>query len=309
MQITATWGEEEVAVEVGPECRTLAALEALLQDALPEVDVGTVRLEVGGRELADDDDVCGLEAGSVVEISVTAAALAAATLRKEGWEVDFKGLHRAAALGNVRACRLYLDAGVACKPGVDEKIGVNGPLHQACLDDRFGVVDLLIDRGCAIDEKNDVGDTPLHIACDCNRVEIVRLLLDRGCATDHSNLAFATPLHNACELRSLEIVTLLVARGCAPDKKNVLGDTPLHIACAHNDVEIARLLLDRGSAIEAENNMRVTPLHHACEYNRVEMAGLLVDCGAAINAAIQAVAQEAGSIEIITLLSRASTVA
>ena len=52
MQITATWGVEEVAVEVEAECRTLAALKALLQDALPEVDVGTVRLEVGGRELA-----------------------------------------------------------------------------------------------------------------------------------------------------------------------------------------------------------------------------------------------------------------
>ena len=81
MQITATWGDEEVAVEVEAECRTLAALKALLQDALPEVDVGTVRLEVGGRELTDDDDVCGLEAGSVVELSVTAAALAALTLR------------------------------------------------------------------------------------------------------------------------------------------------------------------------------------------------------------------------------------
>ena len=55
MQITATWGVEEAAVEVEAECRTLAALKALLQDALPEVDVGTVRLEVGGRELADDE--------------------------------------------------------------------------------------------------------------------------------------------------------------------------------------------------------------------------------------------------------------
>ena len=42
MQITATWGQEEVAVEVEAECRTLAALKALLQDALPSLDVETV---------------------------------------------------------------------------------------------------------------------------------------------------------------------------------------------------------------------------------------------------------------------------
>ena len=103
MQITATWGDEEVAVEVEAECRTLAALKALLQDALPEVDVGTVRLEVGGRELADDDDVCGLEAGSVVGLSVTVAALAAATLREEGCEVDVDAFCLAAQLGDARA--------------------------------------------------------------------------------------------------------------------------------------------------------------------------------------------------------------
>ena len=101
MQITATWGDEEVAVEVEAECRTLAALKALLQDALPEVDVGTVRLEVGGRELADDDAVCGLEAGSVVGLSVTAAVLAAATLREEGCEVDLKTFGHAAGKGDL----------------------------------------------------------------------------------------------------------------------------------------------------------------------------------------------------------------
>ena len=116
MQITATWGDEEAAVEVEAECRTLAALKALLQDALPEVDVGTVRLEVGGRELADDDGVCGLEAGSVVGLSATAAVLAAATLREEGWEVDFDGFRRAIKDGDVRRCGLYLGVGGSCIP-------------------------------------------------------------------------------------------------------------------------------------------------------------------------------------------------
>ena len=135
MQITATWGEEEVAVEVEAECRTLAALKALLQDALPELDVETARLEVGGRELTDDDDVCGREAGSVVAVKV--AVLAAATLREEGWDVDFDGFCHAATEGNVRRVGLYLDAGVACIP--DRQ----GPLHIAC---RFNHVEVVSSR-------------------------------------------------------------------------------------------------------------------------------------------------------------------
>ena len=202
MQITATWGVEEAAVEVGPECRTLAALKALLQDALPEVDVGTVRLEVGGRELTDDDDVCGLEAGSVVELSATAAALAAATLREQGWEVDFQGLCDAAIAGNVRRVGLYLDAGVVCPPDG------HSPLHDACQRNHVEVARFLLDRGAAIDASmSGVGLTPLHLACERGNTEVVRLLLKRGAAVDA--VLRATILST-----SLAASTTLVLRGC-----------------------------------------------------------------------------------------------
>ena len=223
MQITATWGKEEVAVEVEAECRTLGALKALLQDALPEVDVGTVRLEVGGRELTDDDDVCGLEAGCVVELSVTAAVLAAATLREEGWEVDFDGFCRAAGEGDLRRVGLYLDAGVSCIP--DRQ----GPLHMACLFNHVEVVRLLVDRGCAISGTNENGTTPLHIACMRNGLPIV-----------------------ACESKHVAIATLLLDGGCAMASKNMQGQTPLHFACRFNDFELVKLLVDRGAAISAD---------------------------------------------------------
>ena len=192
--------------------RTLAALKALLQDALPEVDVGTVRLEVGGRELADDDDVCGLEAGSVVELSVTAAALAAATLREERCYIDFAGFCDASQQGDVRRCGLYLDAGVACIHG----------------------------------EK-----APLHYACEFNRVDVARLLLDRGAAIDEANAWTNNALHIACLRNHVEIATLLLDRGADVDTKSSTGDTPLHLATLFGHVSVVRLLLDRGCAIPA----------------------------------------------------------
>ena len=224
MQITATWGVEEVAVEVEAECRTLAALKALLQDALPEVDVGTVRLEVGGRELADDDDVCGLEAGSVVGLSVTAAALAAATLREEGCRVDWKGFCRVAGEGDLRRCGLYLDAGVPCPPGEWS------PLHNC---KHVEVARLLLDRGAAIDEKDSGGGTPLHAACAQNSIELATLLLDRGAAIDTKNRWGDTPLRVALLNKHVKLATLL------RDRSGAALDTDLQAVAQRRAARVA----------------------------------------------------------------------
>ena len=210
MQITAAWGDEEVTVEVNAECRTLAALKALLQDALPELDVENVRLEVGGRELTDDDDVCGLEAGSVVEFSATAAALAAATLREEGSPVSSNGFFSAAQFGAVRLCGLYLDAGVTSTPR-------RSPLHIASQIGRVEIVRLLLDRGWDIYEKNHRGETSLYIASLHGRVEVVKLLLDRGCDIESKSRRGDTPLYTACFCNHVQVVALLLNRGCAID--------------------------------------------------------------------------------------------
>ena len=247
MQITATWVKgEEVAVEVDPECRTLAALKALLQDALPDVDVETVRLEVGGRELTDDDGVCGLEAGSVVKLSVTAAALAVATLRKEGHSVSGDALSRVITDGDVRLCGLYLDAGV-WTPG--ELQGPTTPLHIACISGRTAIIELLLDHGCAVDKDCDQR-TALHIICECGPVEIAKLLLDGGCAIEEMSRHGDTPLHIACRHGQTAIVELLLSRGCAIEARTGDEYTPLHVACWHGHAASVGLLLSRGCAID-----------------------------------------------------------
>ena len=111
MQITASFGGAEVAVEVDADCRTLAAFKATLQAALPSLDVEKMCLEVGGRAL-DDERVLALEGGSVVELSPTPAARAVKTLREEGCDLDGEGFRRAVESGDVHRCGLYLDAGV-----------------------------------------------------------------------------------------------------------------------------------------------------------------------------------------------------
>ena len=277
-----------MAVEVEAECRTLAALKALLQDALPEVDVGTVRLEVGGRELADDDDVCGLEAGSVVGLSATAAALAAATLREEGWDVDLDTFRRAAFEGDVRRCGLYLDAGVACTPGEWS------PLHHSVFCNEVEIVRLLLDRGAASDAKGPTDNTPLHVACSRNNVVLATLLLDDDAAIDEKDADGDTPLHVACKYNNVETATLLLDRGAAIDEKDASGATPLSSACLRNCHALVRLLLDRG----AGNASTSSSPHGRRGVARKQLRG------AAVDAEIQDIAQRSGDNEMVALLSR-----
>ena len=146
MLVTASWGGAEVAVEVDAECRSVAALKRCLQEALPEVDVEAVRLEVCGRPL-DDEGVLSLVDGNVIEMSATQAALAAATLRREGCAVDYLGFCRVAERGDVLMCKRYLEAGVIWPSGVDN------PLHIAVRRGYGELCELLLDSGCDKDEK------------------------------------------------------------------------------------------------------------------------------------------------------------
>eukprot|EP00754_Rhynchopus_humris_P033419 Rhum_TRINITY_DN15467_c5_g2::Rhum_TRINITY_DN15467_c5_g2_i2::g.157354::m.157354 len=126
MYVTASWCGEDVEVEVDEECRSLAALKRALRSALPEeVDPEKVCLEVCGRAM-QEEDVLGLMEGSVVAVSPTLAARAAATLRQEGRVADAGAFRAEAEVGDLRLCELYLDAGIVIPAG-DET-----PLHIAC---------------------------------------------------------------------------------------------------------------------------------------------------------------------------------
>ena len=241
MQITASWGGADVEVEVDEECRSLAALKRALRSALPEeVDLEKVCLEVGGRALSEQD-VVGLVEGSVVAVSPTLAACAAATLREEGRDVDAAGFCQAVEAGDVRLCELYLDAGVVCPRGEDT------PLHVACREENISLCTLLLDRGCDMNAKDEWQSTPLHDAVRKGNTELCSLLLDRGADVNAKDNRQRTPLHLAVQCKNTEICTLLVNRGSDMNAKNFCGDTPLNLAERPNNIDLCTLLLNSGS--------------------------------------------------------------
>ena len=235
MQVTASFGGEEVAVEVDADCRTLAAFKATLQAALPSLDVEKMCLEVGGRAL-DDERVLALEGGSVVELSPTPAARAADTLREEGCDLDGEGFRRAVS-GDVRVCGLYLDAGVLWGDA-------DTPLHLACDNGYVGICKLLLDRGCEKEARDEDDMTPLLVGAFKGHTETCKLLLDRGCEKEARNKARETPLFLAADGGHVEMCKLLLERGCEAHLKNIFGVTPLSRTSAQGHTEVHTLLVD-----------------------------------------------------------------
>ena len=237
MLVTASWGGSEVAVEVDAECQSVAALRRCVQEALPKLDVEAVRLEVCGRSV-DDEGVLGLVDGSVVDISVTQAALAVATLREERRDFDFGAVCRAAVANDVRLCRLYVEAGVVWPSWVEN------PLHIAVKHSHYAVTKQFIDLACAMDLPNHDGNTPLHVAILTNKMYLAKLLLDAACATDVQNNAGSTPLHIVARMRKVQFAQYLLDAGCAKNVKDVYSRTPLS-ACREG-TQLHAYLLSRG---------------------------------------------------------------
>ena len=236
MLVTASWGGAEVAVDVDPECRTVAALKRCLQEVLPELDVEAVCLEVGGRSV-DDEAVLSLAEGSVIDVSATQAALATATLREGGFVVDFDGFYRAAEADNVYLCKLYLETGVVWCSGAES------PLHIAARHGFRELCELFLESGCEKDAKDKFNYTSLHRAINSGKAQTVRLLFESGCDKEAKTDRGYTPLHFAVSQGMMQLAELLIGSGCVRSAKDNSGMTPLHYC---EDTKLHEYLLSRG---------------------------------------------------------------
>eukprot|EP00754_Rhynchopus_humris_P025641 Rhum_TRINITY_DN14954_c0_g1::Rhum_TRINITY_DN14954_c0_g1_i2::g.127119::m.127119 len=187
MQVTASFGDESVAVLLDVNCRTLSAFRQALQAALPLLDVEKMCVHLGQR-LLDDESVAALRDGSVVTLSATLAARAADTLREEGCAVDTAGFVQALEAGDVRLCGLYLDAEVSYAPP-------SAPLSVAAGEGHLELCRLLLDRGCEQDSSDPRAVAPLLCASVSGHLEVCKLLLDRGCAKEAKHANGMTALH------------------------------------------------------------------------------------------------------------------
>lgn len=134
----------------------------------------------------------------------------------------------------------------------------------------FNTVQLLLDCGASVREKDTVGSLPLHEACwnssdHQSKVYTVRKLLHFGSPVNEAGAKGATPLHIACCCSDVAVVEELLQQGADPGLRDQEGHAPLHLAAAWSTEEVVMALLSlHSTSVDATDAFGSTPLHLAC---------------------------------------------
>jgi len=141
-----------------------------------------------------------------------------------------------------------------------------------------------------IDENNRfAGCTALHVAAILGHTSIVELLLERGAAVNSKDVDDATPLYNAVKHRRTEIVKILIEAGADRTCTSKRLWRPLLTEAIHwtPKLEIVQLLLDAGVDVnERQDKILRTALFYAVQYDKGErIIRMLLEAGADPNIA------------------------
>ena len=198
------------------------------------------------------------------------------------YEMSYKGLCEAASIGDEKACRELLDAGVEL-----QQHNRFSPLIRAAENGHLRTVRLLIARGAKINAKSYYGDTALMFAAQNGHTQIVDLLLEKK-ASIHLICPSLRNSSNAltCAARNghTEVMELLINKGANVNTKDPFEETTLVQAARNGQAQAVDLLLNKGADVNAKNAFGETPLILATRAYSLPLVGLLLEKGAEINA-------------------------
>ena len=152
-------------------------------------------------------------------------------------------------------------------------------LHIAARTGLINVTKRLIQRGCAVEDRDSHGFTPLTLAAERGHLAAVRMLLEAG-ADINSPGSDLTPLSMAIKQSHYSVISLLLERGANVNARDsVHGLTALHRAALAADVKICKQILASG----AEPNDAMcgsTALAIAAASGSADLVKLLLSSGA-----------------------------
>lgn len=150
----------------------------------------------------------------------------------------------------------------------------------------LGLVEVLVERGYAINSRDSLGYTALHHAVgrkDVN-VELVKYLLSHGGSIHVKSNDGKTPFNVAVEYEcSDDIVKSLVSKNLIDNRSRKSG-TALSVAISNKDAALAGLFIRLGSDVNLTNDKGVSPLMIASKLGMDGIVRELVAAGAKINA-------------------------
>jgi len=105
-----------------------------------------------------------------------------------------------------------------------------------------GIVELLLQKGAALEARDRFGWTPLTAAVFAGHTDTVKLLLANKADTNHVDNSGISPLMYAAQKGEAQIVELLLANGADPFLKDEDGKTAIQYAGDEGHTDIVKLL-------------------------------------------------------------------
>ncbi len=104
---------------------------------------------------------------------------------------------------------------------------------------------------------------PIHEAAKAGEVAQVELLIEAGTDVDEKDAGLKSALHWAADLGHIDVVQVLVANGTDVDAKDFSGMTGLFLASLGSHEGIVRILIAEGADVNAKDMEGMTALDGA----------------------------------------------
>ncbi|QDW08246.1 ankyrin repeat domain-containing protein [Wolbachia pipientis] len=145
-------------------------------------------------------------------------------------------------------------------------------LMVAALNGHANIVEVLLEKGAHVNEKDWRDMTPLHLAALNGHANILEVLLEKGAHVNEKGWRDTTPLHLAAFYGHASVVEVLLEKGANVNAVDSEGFTPLHLAALNGHANIVEVLLEKGANVNAVDNEGWTPLDRAEDYAKSKNA-------------------------------------
>jgi ankyrin repeat protein len=185
---------------------------------------------------------------------------------------------RAAAAGNAEDLLRSIEAGADINATGPER----GALSAAAYHGRREIVDLLLEKGAAVDLPDERGGTtPLLAAIIGGEPEIAVLLIEKKADVNRKikmgNVEGVSPLMLAAATGHLDLTRAIIDAGADLEARTRDGESALVLAAANGWAEGAALLLEKGADVNARMNNGWTALMRAAGRRRSDIVGMLLE--------------------------------
>jgi uncharacterized protein len=190
-------------------------------------------------------------------------------------------LHMAVRAGPVESCELLLAAAETLLDAEDNN-GRTALMHAAQCG-RSDIVQLLLQKGAAVNVTDSQESTPLSVATWYLHVEVAACLIAAGADVNAVNSDGRSALMLAAQFVSIPLAKLLLDHGADINKQDRFGQNSLFRAACDGHVSMMELLVQRGCSITAVDHKGYTPLMEAASWGHTAAAEWLLQQGAAVD--------------------------